>query len=200
MIWYLKKLVRKAFALLKRFFRFLLYLYFGFDKWHLSTLYEKKYAKGITSYLNSKPNAKNNTVIEIGCGLGDIVRNLNSIHKTGYDMDVNVLKAAHFLSRITFKKTDFKWFKFPESNLGEKTDVIILVNWIHHIESPILKSKLEEYFKLNLNAGGCIILDTVQDKEYRFNHNINYLAKDLNATFTKLGDYERQRQVWAINK
>jgi SAM-dependent methyltransferase len=199
-MWYLKKLVRKALAILKRFFRFLLCLFFQFDKWHLTTLYEKKYAEDITQYLNSKPNANNNTVIEIGCGLGDIIRNLNYLRKTGFDIDVNVLKAAHFLSQISFKKADFKWFKFPESNLDEKTDVIILVNWIHHVEPSILKSKLEEYFKLNLNAGGCIILDTVQDKEYRFNHNINYLANDLNTTVTKLGDYERQRQVWAINK
>ena len=199
-MWYLKKFIRKALALLRRFFRFLLYLFFRFDKWHLNTLYEKKYAEDINRYLNSKPNANKNTTIEIGCGLGDIIRNLNCIHKTGYDIDVNVLKAARFLSRITFKKADFKWFKFPESTLDEKVDVIILVNWIHHIEAPTLKSNLEKYFKLNLNKEGCIILDTVQDKEYRFNHNINYLAKDLDATLTKLGDYERQRQVWAINK
>ena len=198
---YLKKLVRKAFALLKRFFRFLLYLYFGFDKWHLSTLYEKKYAKDITRYLNSKSKASNNTVVEIGCGLGDIIRNINSIHKIGYDIDVDVLKAACFLSGITFKKkVNFKWFKFPESNLDEKADAIILVNWIHHIAPSVLKPKIEDYFHNNLLLDGEIIIDTVQDREYKFNHDISYLAKDIKATINKLGDYDRQRTIWIIKK
>jgi 2-polyprenyl-3-methyl-5-hydroxy-6-metoxy-1,4-benzoquinol methylase len=182
-----------------KFFRIILRSFYGFDKWHLFTLTERIYAKDIIIYCNDR--IKKNAFAEIGCGLGDIIRNVNYVEKLGFDTDINVLRAASTFARICFrKKIKFSVFHFPDSNLNGKFDVIVMVNWIHHVEPFILKSKIEQYSKLNLNNGGCIILDTVQDKEYRFNHNINYLAKDLNSTLTKLGDYERQRQVWAINK
>lgn len=198
---YLKKLVRKGFALLNRFFRYLLSLYFRFDKWHIVTLYEKKYAADSVKHLNAKPKAERDTLVEIGCGLGDIVRNVNYIHKTGYDREENALKAARLLSAIAFtSKADFRLFSFPETPLHEKCDAILLINWIHHIEPPVLKTTLENYFRNNLKANGEIIIDTVQDKEYRFNHDIHYLSKDMGATVNKLGDYERQRELWIIKK
>jgi 2-polyprenyl-3-methyl-5-hydroxy-6-metoxy-1,4-benzoquinol methylase len=181
-----------------KLFRIILRSFYGFDKWHLFTLTERIYAKDIIIYCNNR--IEKNAFAEIGCGLGDIIRNVKYKEKQGFDTDINVLRAASAFAQICFrKKIKFSVFHFPESNLNGKFDVIVMVNWIHHVEPFILKSKLEQYCKLNLNNGGCIILDTVQDKEYRFNHNINYLAKDLNSTLTKLGDYERQRQVWAIN-
>lgn len=182
-----------------KFIRVCLRFFWGFDKWHLFTLTERSYAKEIIKYCNNR-NEKN-SFVEIGCGLGDIIRNVKYKKKIGYDADDKVLKAASFLAHIYLqKKIMFSTFYFPDSVLTGRFDVLILVNWIHHIEPLLLKSKLEEYFKLNLNVGGCIIVDTVKDKEYKFNHDINYLATDLNATLIKLGDYERQRQVWAINK
>lgn len=182
-----------------KLFRIMLRSLYGFDRWHLFTLTERKYAQDIIVYCNK--HSEKHAFAEIGCGLGDIVRNVKYKEKYGFDAEINVLKAASALTRICFKKRIiFSVFHFPESKLNGKFDVVVMVNWIHHINPSVLKMKLEEYFKLNLKAGGCIILDTVQDKEYRFNHNINYLAADLNATLTKIGDYERQRQVWAIKK
>jgi len=182
-----------------KLFRIILRSFYGFDKWHLFTLTERTYAKDIITYCNNR--IERNAFAEIGCGLGDIIRNVNYKGKQGFDADVKVLRAGSAFAKICLrKKINFSLFHFPESDLNGKFDVIVMVNWIHHVEPSILKSKLGQYSKSNLNDGGCIILDTVQDKEYRFNHNINYLAKDLDATLTKLGDYERQRQVWAINK
>ena len=195
------KPIKKAVAILNRAFRYLLHLCFGFDKWHLSTLYERKYARDIIRHLNARPRTERNEVIEIGCGLGDIVRNLNYAHRTGCDMDRNALKAARFLSRITFRNNiDFEWFEFPESSLNGKADGIIMVNWIHHIPPPVLKAKIEDYFLHHLLPGGEIIIDTVQHKEYKFNHDIGYLTKDCPATVSRVGDYERQRTIWSVKK
>lgn len=172
---------------------------FGFDRWHVFTLTEKKYAKDIISYCNKRYTR--HSFVEIGCGLGDIVRYVKYDERYGFDAEERVLKAANFLNKITGgKKIHFSVFNFPGSALTGKYDVILMVNWIHHIEPLILKSKIEEYFNHYLNDGGVIIIDTVQDSEYKFNHDINYLTKDIKTDLKKLGDYERQRQIWLIKK
>ena len=198
-MWYLKKLIQKAVALFTRAYRHFLRLFFRFDKWHTISLYEKKYAADIVRYLNARPKNYRSELVEIGCGLGDIVRRVHYKHKTGYDTDQTTLKAARFLSALGFThRIDFELFHFPDSPLPVKADIIIMVNWIHHITPGLLKSKIEHYFLNNLLPGGEIIIDTVQDKEYKFNHDIGYLSKNINATITKLGSYDRQREIWVI--
>lgn len=181
--------------------RILLRYIYNFDRWHVSTLYERKYARDIITYLNAKPKEERNSIVEIGCGLGDVIRNLNYTTKTGFDADINVLKAAKFLSLISSDKAiKFHEFKFPDSALSLRCDVIMLVNWIHHIPPVTLKNKLEEYFINNLRDKGEIIIDTVQDNEYKFNHSIKFLTSEMKCSVIKIGVYEREREVFAIKK
>ena len=79
-------------------------------------------------------------------------------------------------------------------------NVIIMVNWIHHIAPATLKEKLQEYFAHSLQINGRIIIDTVRDPEYEFNHDIHFLADSLNGRLEKIGDYERGREIWVIKK
>lgn len=177
---------------------FLRYI-FKFDKWHVFTLTEKKYAKDIIIYCNAR--SPRNRFVEIGCGLGDIVRHVHYAERQGFDMDEKALKAARFLNTVTGGgKIRFSVFTFPGSTLPEKYDVIVLVNWIHHIEPSVLKSSIAAYFKNNLNEAGVIIIDTVQDREYKFNHDILFLTEGIKGDVSKLGDYERLRQIWLIKK
>ena len=97
-------------------------------------------------------------------------------------------------------KIIFSVFRFPGSPLPYKYDVIVMVNWIHHIEPELLKSKIEEYFNNSLNQQGVIIIDAVQHPDYKFNHDINYLVQNIKSDTVKLGDYERQREIWLIKK
>ena len=181
-----------------RMWRRLLRIFFRFDKWHVSSLDQRKYAQDIISYCNERK--RRHTFLEIGCGLGDILLNVNYELKNGFDADRKVLKAASFLTRKQRKEISFTVFNFPITYLKGKFDVITMVNWIHHIEPDVLKKKIEEYFRENLDPEGEIIIDTVQDPEYKYNHDINFLIKDLNCSLYRLGEYARQREVWAIKK
>jgi SAM-dependent methyltransferase len=177
---------------------FLRYI-FKFDNWHVFTLAEKKYAKDIIVYCNSR--RVRGSSAEIGCGLGDIVRHVRYRERVGYDMDERALKAARFLNILSGGgKVRFSVFTFPDSSLRGTYDVVVLVNWIHLIEPSVLKSAIATYFNTALNEGGVIIIDTVQDPEYKFNHNIGFLTDGIKARVNKLGDYERQRQIWLIEK
>lgn len=177
---------------------FLKYI-FKFDNWHVFTLAEKKYAKDIIVYCNGR--GVRDSFAEIGCGLGDIVRHVRYRERVGYDMDENALNAARFLNNLTFGgKVRFSVFTFPDSSLSGTYDVVVLVNWIHLIEPSVLKSAIAAYFSSALSEEGVIIIDTVQDPEYKFNHDIGFLTDGIKARVNKLGDYERQRQIWLIEK
>ncbi len=179
--------------------RRLLQLQFGFDKWHISPLGERPYAVDVINYCNVLEERI--SFAEIGCGLGDITRNVNFLDRTGYDMDPKVLKAAAILPvKGTIRKIEFAEFHFPESILTGTYNVLALINWIHHIEPAVLKEKIEFYFRENLLDMGELIIDTVQDSAYKHNHRIGYLTKDINCSVQKIGDYARQREVWSIKK
>jgi SAM-dependent methyltransferase len=163
-------------------------------------LYERPYARDIIKYCN-RISKDHYSLVEIGCGLGEITRNINLKQRIGCDADERVLKAARFLSYVTFKNNIlFRKFKFPEDKLINKFDIIIMVNWIHEIDSNILKNKLSEYFYSNLADGGTIIIDTVQNKNYLYNHKIAYLTSDLDAIIKEIGLYECDRRLYSILK
>lgn len=172
---------------------------FGFDKWHITSLSQRKYAIDIIGFSNNLP--VRNSACEIGCGLGDIIRNLHFKRRIGLDIDLSALKAAAFISKFSGQTAvDYSLFEFPEERLKESFDVIVMVNWIHHIQPIKLKEKLSEFFQNNLNDKGVLIIDTVQDESYEFNHDINFLTNTLNCEIVRIGEYARRRETWAIKK
>ena len=187
-------------TLLFKISRKLLQLRFGFDKWHISPLAERPYAIDIISYCNNRK--ERDKFAEIGCGLGDIIRNVDYRTRNGFDNDEKVLRAARTLPVVNRKNSTviFGEFNFPDSKLTGQYDVITMVNWIHHIQPATLKKYIEQYFAYNLNADGEIIIDTVQDKAYRYNHNIAFLTEGLQCSTHRIGSYAREREVFAIKK
>lgn len=173
--------------------------FFKFDRWHVSPFVSRNYAKAIVDFLNSSENK--NSIAEIGCGLADILRNVDFRKKYGYDADARVLNAAKFLSLFQKGKASyrFKQFVFP-ADLEGNYDAILLVNWIHHIDPLTLRIYITQYFKFNLQPGGMIVVDTVADKAYKFNHDIKYLSGELDCSLVCIGSHENNRKVWAIKK
>jgi SAM-dependent methyltransferase len=173
---------------------------YRFDKWHVVSLRQRKYARDIISWCNDRP--VRNSFLEIGCGLGDVVLNIRYKKIAGCDADPNVLKAASFLARIRQnRRIKFSICEFPGTAITGRFDIILMVNWVHHIEPEILRSELKKYFDTLLNSGGAIVIDTVHHPEYRYNHDIAYLAKGMErAAIERIGGYERGRELWAIIK
>ena len=183
----------------KKISRYALKLFFGFDRWHVTPLQERPYAMDVVAYCNRLHNRK--YFVEIGCGLGDLVRHVHFDSRVGYDQDLNAIRAARFLSKLERqKRTQFKLFRFPDSSLVDRACVIVMVNWIHHIDPDLLGIQIRKYFTENLEPGGAIIIDTVQDAAYKFNHNVKELTESLCCTVERIGSYERERELWSIIK
>jgi len=76
---------------------YILYLVFRFDKWHIqSNFYLRPYKKVVVKIVNI---IKADCVIELGCGLSDILCRVNSKRKIGIDIDINVINACRFIHR-----------------------------------------------------------------------------------------------------
>jgi cyclopropane fatty-acyl-phospholipid synthase-like methyltransferase len=186
-------------AVIQKIFRRVLRLVFRFDSWHMFILSDRPYAQDIIKYCNTR--SKRDSILEIGCGLADILRHVDYKTKFGLDMDERALRAATFLSRFERgARTKYQVFRFPDSKLEEQVDVLIMVNWIFFFEEDTLRHYLEQYFHQNVNPGGAIIVDTLRDPHYPNHHDVKKLTTNLSCKIYKIGDYAREREVWSIEK
>jgi SAM-dependent methyltransferase len=115
-------------------FRSLLRLFIPFDPWHRMPLAAKDYAVGIIEHLNALPPRQRGRVADIGCGLGDVILNLDFEERLGFDSDPAVLKAAEIVRRSHFKgAARFAVCSFPEDRLDGRFDAVIMADWLHGI-------------------------------------------------------------------
>src|SRR4051812_1817284 len=118
---------------LQRWARAVLQRAYGFDRWHIGHAGEA-YARDIVRALNAWPAREREAVVDIGCGLGDIVRRLAFRERLGLDADEGVLGAARLLARFQRGASPrFGRFHFPQSELSGVYNAIIMVNWIHQM-------------------------------------------------------------------
>ena len=177
--------------------KFILYKIYNFDKWHSKIVFGNHYKKTIINEINL---SKVNSVAEIGCGLGDIILNVNAQCRLGLDQSKEVLDAALFVSKFKLVKFNVKIFDFVNETLDDKFDVIVMVNWSHVIPGNILRDKFQLLFNNNLNNFGYIIIDTVGDKSYTYNHDIKILSNDLLCKVENIGEFFRDRKIWKVLK
>lgn len=181
--------------------RMILFYLFRFDKWHIVVPARKPWVKATIKFLNNRE--LKGSCVDIGCGLGDIIRHVKFNKRFGFDLEANVLRAAKFLSILTLKNgIVFKKFNFPIDSLNEKFDAILLLSLCHITEPTNLKSTIENYFLNNLNNNGCIIIEIVHygDKKYKYNHDINFLTNNINCTLVRIAQYYPEKEVWCIIK
>lgn len=160
--------------------RTILRFIFGFDIWHVQKLSDRQYVQDIVNYVNQKHGNKKD-IVEVGAGLGDIIRNIKIKNKLILDYDFKVLKACRFLSyfrNLKAKKTNFKVFDITKNSLQNKYDVIIIVNFIHEISPEILNPKLLKIWKTNLNNNGVLILDSARSHHHKYHHKFEEIKKE----------------------
>lgn len=173
---------------------------FQFQKWHLSPYSKKKYCHLITAELNKKEKREN--VLDLGCGLGDILIRLNYKRKLGIDIDQNVIRAANFLNYfrfLQFGKSKYLCEDIFKLSLAESYDAIIIVNWIHNIDPNELKILFQILYK-NISDSGFLVFDIIDNKDYKFNHNIEFLISDFNSSYYVHGPFEYGRHVVFLKK
>jgi 2-polyprenyl-3-methyl-5-hydroxy-6-metoxy-1,4-benzoquinol methylase len=169
---------------------------FKFDFWHVTLARTRKYPNDIANYLNSR---NLNSLCELGCGLGDISLKVRAKNKSGRDISPEVISAAKVYSFLRFQKLDFQVLDISSEELIDKYDAIIMVNWPHNINPMKLQLIVHSIIKKNLNKGGCMILDTIENTKYKYNHDIAFLTNSIFCDVTMIASYEMGRKIYGIS-
>ena len=202
----MKNLFLKIFTRLLAIPRVIISRYFNLNKFHESTFLQKPYCGIVVNYLN-KRSIRNNA-LEIGCGTGDILLNLNFKFLNGYDKYDKALEVINFNNNLKFfrkKNLVTKNFDFnsKSNNIEGIYDVVILCNFTFKFTEEFLKQKVELIYQNNLSEGGELIIDVIKlnphyiprikeksyEKKNNFGtlHNIDFLNNDIKGHKIFLG-------------
>ncbi len=159
---------------------------FGFHPWHISPYELRKYAQVTVEYVNSCVRLfdREEEVVDIGCGLGEIIRRINHEGcKTGLDLSENAIAAAKFLDR---KHTvNYVVGSFDELGKGRKIACLITLGFM---QGGTTDTWREPYGKITAeNDIKRIIVDVLPENEEAEQHTV-----DFNEI---LDGYRQERQI-----
>jgi len=173
-------------------------LVFGFDPWHTWPAVARPYVRDIARYLNGRPEAKRESVLEIGAGLGDILRRLRYAQRLGLDQEVAVIRAARLVSAITRERVRFAHCCFPDDDVTGRYDAVIMVNWIHSLPPDVLRSSVRRVVERNVRSGGVVVLDLVDGPGYPYHHSADFLSAGLSVAIHPIASYDDGRRIVAF--
>lgn len=138
-----------------------LYRSIHFERWHLDRANKRPYAAYLIKQINSM--GLSGKVVEIGCGLGDILSGIQVKDKIGYDVDRKVIRAAKWVH--PFLKTKVGSFR---DIYGQEISLLIAVNFLFALEDD----KFQRCFKAVTarNHIDRIVVDEVPCPPYGYAH------------------------------
>lgn len=134
---------------------------YGCDPWHISVIEWRKYAIDLCRYARELvEKEKLQCVVEVGCGLGELISRIPVPRRIGLDLDENVIRAA---ARI-HHDVDFRVGSFDDvQNLS--IDLLIAVNFPHNIPPDELAGYYQRLSRQNRLRH--VIVDSV---DYKYFH------------------------------
>jgi hypothetical protein len=158
----------------------LLKLIFGFDKWHVYGSHVPEYVETVSSLANSLENKK--VCIEVGCGLGNILRRVEYVEKFGMDTDPGVIKALKFLKKSGVVRIsgniEVKEGSFEEIPKNLEIDLLIAINWVHNLKFDELVKKFNSVDSKYIITEGVEGYSNFHSKELFIKH-FNVLKEEI---------------------
>jgi len=115
---------------------------FGFDPWHVKSPFPRRpYKRRVVAMINSLAA---DTVVEIGCGLGEIVSRCRAKNRFGFDLDAAVIAAAAELhgAGVTFRQGDLRNPDGIAAAVGGPIDVLVTLNWPHMLPFEMIENAI----------------------------------------------------------
>jgi len=176
----------------------LLHYVFGFDKWHVHNTYENRpYKKRIVQRLNE---IRPRVVVEVGCGLGEIVSRLNAKMRIGIDADKNLLRAAKLLNwrkNVTFLDGSISTTGCIRQS---EIDCLIMVNWLHNVSDEEIVGEMKQL--LQQKTVRYLIVDEILDgiEGYKFHHRFREILRDWFTNYAEVEDEEGVRRIIVLER
>lgn len=115
----------------------------GFDPWHANSPYECRGYKREVVQLAGVLQPQ--VVVEIGCGLGEIVSRIRDCRRFGFDVDARVVPAARELhgTGCRFECAGLADVGTIRGAVGDAgADLLVTVNWPHALAWPQLAAQV----------------------------------------------------------
>ena len=161
-----KKIIRKVQFLDKRAQLHKSWRKHGFDEWHVeNNIYNRPYKFQLAKLLSK---LKFDSVIEVGCGFGEILVHTKANKKIGYDIDPKVITAAAEM----YKNVEFKVGGIDAIS-EDSFDCLLLFNWIHNLS----ESELENSINKHQGKMKYLVVDQIKKGTpgYQFYHTFGFL-------------------------
>ena len=117
---------------------------YGIDLWHQSPYELRLYAQMAANSVNTLGCR---CVVEVGCGLGEILKHIKSPLKYGYDINPKVIEAAKSI------KPDRLDIKFEVGGLEDvaidDTECLVAISWLHTMDDEYLRTAFSKAIKKN---------------------------------------------------
>lgn len=143
---------------------------YGFDPWHaINPTGCRPYKKHVADLVSALQPER---VVEVGCGLGDILVKIRCSERIGIDPELAVLKAASLVHPFS----SVRWIAGDLSGLAGvagRIDVLVAIGWVHGV-SP---ENLERLFAPHLNRIRHVVVDAFNSdaNPYPYKHNFRFL-------------------------
>lgn len=170
---------------------------FGFNRWHVRSpfprrAYKARVVKMIDSFCPE-------TVVEVGCGLGEIISRTNARNRFGFDLEAAVIAAAarpHGTGAI-FHQGDLRVPGGIACFVCLPIDVLVAVNWPHMLPFDEFERALQELGK-NLPVS-ILVIDTIRPEHsgYEHHHTIDDVRR-LGTMLTTISGGDGIRDIHAV--
>ena len=181
---------------------YFLYRFFKFNSWHINSNYFLRPYKKVAVQIANSYEFIN--VIEIGCGLCDILSRINCKKKIGIDIDQNIINTCKliFSNRLNFINgsifDDLGKLNLINQNFDDK-NLLICLNWPHGY--PWIKIK-ESIKNLTLkNKVNYLMIDLINNdptNNYKFRHRESSLL-GLGSILIKKDIKGSNRTIYLVN-
>jgi SAM-dependent methyltransferase len=144
---------------------YLLYVIYRFDKWHLYRPFETTNYKQMIVKIIDPILEKDSTVVDVGCGTGQILRHIGKSRRIGIDLDKQALQCGELLNRFTNPPIEYLEGSIGTvSTLNTPVKALILTNWLHAYDDNWITENLDQLFK-NTIVEHCLVDEVVTQKD-----------------------------------
>lgn len=144
-----------------------LHNFLGLDPWHAVPNTERPFGFHVLKKLNSllRKTGKENLIVEIGCGLGDIISSLDypNSKKHGYDLNPKVVWGA----RLAHPFGNFHVGTYDKVR-GKRIEILIVLGFLQTLPYGEVKQLFDDIIKGNqINV---IVVEEVKSPPYKYAH------------------------------
>ena len=144
---------------------YLLYVTYHFDKWHLYRPFETTNYKQMIVKIIDPILEKDSTVVDVGCGTGQILRHIRKSRRIGIDLDKQALQCGELLNKFTNPPIEYLEGSIAKvSELNTPVKALILTNWLHAYDDTWITENLCQLFKNNI-VEHCLVDEVFTQKD-----------------------------------